>query len=203
MFFFQLKKLISRYKGRGSEISAETAPALHWPVGEGHCRPAQTACRRTGWTLIPSAEAARIFVLVVCPTFEICLRWRTVEHDFRGRDCKMNSQRSDLYLYILVSEVIVAFEYYWIPWFAGSEQLPAGSKRSCRARKRGEKRSVCPFFHMFLFPLLLFNHISGPCGSKAKWQLGLGRARGGTAAAGTVEVFSLLKTRLRIQKCFP
>ena len=41
-------QMISCQKGRGAEISAETAAALHWPAGEGHRRAAQAACRRTG-----------------------------------------------------------------------------------------------------------------------------------------------------------
>ena len=40
--------IIFCHKGRGVEISAETATALHWPAGEGHCWPAKTTCRRTG-----------------------------------------------------------------------------------------------------------------------------------------------------------
>ena len=47
-FLFQLK-WFPVLLGWGTEISAETATALHWSVGKGHCRPAQTACRCTGW----------------------------------------------------------------------------------------------------------------------------------------------------------
>ena len=72
------------------------------------------------WTSKPSAEAARICFTSRCLSNAvpmICLRWLTVEHGFKGRDCKMNSQRWNQYLIIFLLFLL------WISrtWFAGSE----------------------------------------------------------------------------------
>ena len=63
-------------------------------------------------------RSCKIFLpLVVFPMSENCLRWLTVEHVFKGRGCKMNSQRWNQYL------ILILLLLLWISrtWFAGSE----------------------------------------------------------------------------------